>query len=209
MNNDTKNKLVSGTDQSDLTTGNACWETPPAVFEQLQHDFGPFDLDLTADKQRHLVGTWFGPDSPVGQYDALEAKWCDHGRSGYSNPPYGPFIQRLLPYALNQAFNFGFSTTLLLPMRVTKAFKAYVLKGASDLLFCDSRLTFFENGIPRLNEKNWRERRRAVADPAVFDSIIVRYRPNVTKLNVGIWHVPKHVSTDDLDRAVSRRKKVA
>ena len=209
MNNDTKNKLTSGTDQSDLTTGNACWETPPLVFQKLNDDFGPFDIDLTADAQRHLRRVWFGPDSPVGQYDALTAKWRDFGKSGYSNPPYGPFIQRLLPHALHEAFNMGFETTLLLPMRVTKAFKAYVLKGASDLLFCDTRLTFFENGLPRLNEKNFQERGRVVADPAVFDSIIVRYRPNVTTLNVGIWHVPPQVTKDDLARAVERRRKAA
>lgn len=67
MNNETKNKLTSGTDQADLTTGNACWETPPLVFRKLNEDFGPFDVDLTADAQRHLCPTWFGPDSNVGE----------------------------------------------------------------------------------------------------------------------------------------------
>lgn len=208
MNNDTKNKLTSGADQADLTTGNACWETPPLVFEQLQSDFGPFALDLTADAQRHLVPNWFGPNSPCREFDALTAQWTQHGATGYSNPPYGPFIQRLLALAKFWKVE-GFASTLLLPMRVTKAFKAHVIEGASDLLFCDSRLTFFENGVPRLNEKNWREHQRAVADPAVFDSIIVRYAPGRTALHVGIWSVPKHVTKQDLDRAVERRKKVA
>lgn len=209
MDNATKNKLTSGTDQSDLTTGNACWETAPLVFQKLNEDFGPFDVDLTADAQRHLCPIWFGPDSPVGEFDALTAMWHDFGRNGYSNPPYGPFIQRLLPHANNEARLKEFSSTLLLPMRVTKAFKAYVLNGASELLFCDTRLTFFENGIPRLNEKQWREEGRAVADPAVFDSIIVRYVPGQTTLRVGIWNVPKHVTADDLARAIERRKAAA
>lgn len=210
MNNATKNKLVSGTDQSDLTSGNACWETPPLVFAKLNEDFGPFDVDLTADAQRHLCPTWFGPQSSVGEFDALRAPWPYFGARGYSNPPYGPFIQQLLPRA--KAFMHtqpAFGTTLLLPLRVTKAFKAHVLNGATELLFCDSRLTFFEDGIPRLNHKQWTEKGKAVADPAVFDSIIVRYEPGVSGLHVGIWHVPKHVTAEDLARAVERRRVAA
>lgn len=218
MNNATKNKLTSGTKQADLTTGNACWETPPLVFEKLNQDFGPFDVDLTADAQRHLCPIWFGPGSPY-HADALRASWVadvsrGYGREwltrGYSNPPYGPFIQKLLPRAKQFASECRFSTTLLLPLRVTKAFKAHVLDGASELLFCDTRITFFESGVPRLNEKQWREKRRAAADPAVFDSIIVRYQPGVRLgPRIGIWHVPKHVTADDLARAVERRKLVA
>lgn len=208
MNNATKNKLTSGTKQADLMTGNACWETPPLVFEKLSQDFGPFDVDLTADAQRHLCPVWFGPQSPVGECDALRAPWRTFGERGYSNPPYGPFIQRLLPRARDFAA-LDFTSTLLLPMRVTKAFKAHVLTGASELLFCDTRLTFFEDGIPRLNEKQWIKHGRAVADPAVFDSILVRYIPGQTQVRIGIWHVPKHVTADDLARAVARRKLVA
>lgn len=207
MDRATRDKMVSGTSR-DLTAGNAAWETPPLVFAKLNEDFGPFQIDLTADAQRHLCPIWFGPDSNVGEFDALAADWRSHGDGGYSNPPYGPFIQQMLARAKRWADE-GFDATLLLPMRVTKAFKAHILKGASDLLFCDSRLTFFENGIPRLNEKQWREHGRAVADPAVFDSIIVRFRPGGHSLNVGIWNVPKHVTADDLARAVERRKQAA
>lgn len=207
MDRATRDKLVSGTKQDDLTTGNACWETPPLVFEQLNHDFGPFDVDLTADAQRHLCETWFGPQSNVGEFDALTADWYSHGRRGYSNPPYGPFIQKLLPCA-KQWKTHGFTSVLLLPMRVTKAFKAHILDGASDLLFCDSRITFFENGVPRLNDKAWREKGKAVADPAVFDSIVVIYQPH-RDFSVGIWNVPKHVTVDDLARAVDRKRVAA
>lgn len=212
MDNATKNKLTSGTDQSDLTTGNACWETPPLVFAKLAEDFGPFDVDLTADGSRHLCPVWFGPGSPVGEFDALGADWLAAGRrSGYSNPPYGPFIQRMLERAKYWAGE-GFDSTLLLPMRVTRAFKAHILNGATDLLFCDSRLAFFENGLPRLNDKQWREHGKAVADPAVFDSIVVRFEPGQGHAPpyVGIWQVPKHVTRDDLERAaIARRLKDA
>lgn len=188
MNRATRDKFASGTDQSDLTTGNACWETAPAIFAKLNEDFGPFDLDLTADKDRHLCPIWFGPYSPKHEYDALSAPWLVYGRNGYSNPPYGPFIQRLLPRCKAFAVE-GFSSTLLLPLRVTKAFKAHVLRGAAELLFCDKRLVFWENGAPRLNPKTGKP------DCALFDSVIVRYKPGVYFTpTLGVWEVPPHAT---------------
>lgn len=207
MNRATRDKLVSGTNQKDLTTGSAVWETPPLVFAKLNEDFGPFDVDLTADALRHLCPVWFGPDSNVGQETVFNTNWRRTDRkNGFSNPPYGPFVVRLLFYAKDYAIGAGFSSTLLLPMRVTKAFKAHILKGAAQLLFCDSRITFFENGVPRLNEKAFKAG-KATADPAVFDSIIVRYLPGVYEVpSIGVWHVPKHVTAEDLERAVTRRR---
>lgn len=188
MKRETRDKFASGTDQSDLTTGNACWETAPAIFEKLNEDFGPFDVDLTADAQRHLCPNWFGPGSNVHEHDALLAHWGFWGRCGYSNPPYGPFIQRILPKAKIEAEQ-GFSSTFLLPLRVTKAFKAHILQGASDLLFCDKRLVFWENGAPRLNPKTGKP------DSALFDSIIVRYRPGVwLRPAIDVWRVPEHAT---------------
>ncbi len=202
MNRATRDKIVSGTG-TDLTTGNACWETAPRVFEKLNEDFGPFDLDLTADGERHLCPMWFGPDSV--EPDALAAEWSAWGTDGFSNPPYGWFVQRMLQKAREQRAR-GVTSTLLLPMRVTVAFKAHVLGGAQELLFCDKRLCFFEHGVPRLNERRWTEDKVATADSALFDSIIVRYVPTrAPMLKVGIWQVPSHVSRADLDRAVARR----
>lgn len=186
--------FTSGTGQADLTTGNACWETPPAIFAKLVEDFGGFDVDLTADPQRALCRTWFGPYSPEEEYDALTAKWHRFGRRGYSNPPYGPFVQKLLAKAKAEAQH-EFVSVLLLPMRVTVAFRAHVLSGAAQLLFCDKRLTFWENGAPRINPKTGK------ADPAVFDSILVVYRPGICQRPmVGEWHVPPHVTAEDIER---------
>lgn len=217
MDRATRDKVVSGTNQADLTTGNACWETAPAIFEQLDEDFGPFDIDLTADATRHLCPVWFGPDSPYGRggYDALtanalndpqaEGDWSAFGvHNGYSNPPYGPFIKRMLEAAKANALHCDFRSTLLLPLRVTKAFKAHVLRGAAELIFPDKRLVFFENGIPRINEEYWRKKGKLRADPAVFDSIIVRYLPGTPEdaaPKLGLWKVPPHVSKADLERA--------
>lgn len=186
MDRATRDKFASGT-QKDITAGNACWETPPEVFAKLNADFGPFDIDLTADSQRRLCEAYIGPDHIRPELrDALEVDWWHHGRNGYSNPPYGPFVQDMLAQAKSQA-KLGFTTTLLLPMRVTKAFQRHVLNGASELLFCDKRIIFNENGAPRINPKTGKP------DPAMFDSIIVRYTPgHVGPPRVGIWEVPPH-----------------
>lgn len=206
MNNDTKQKLMSGTDQSDLTTGNACWETPPAIFAQLDADYGGFDIDICADPTRALCFKHFGPGSYLGA-DALTADWSAHGMHGYCNPPYGAFIGKILPVAKRQAAK-GFRSVFLIPMRVTKAFKGHIMDGAKDLLFCDSRIVFFENGVPRLNAKKFAEG-KLVADAAVFDSIVVVYEGVHAKPNVGLWRVPDHVTQDDLERAANLRRLAA
>lgn len=206
MDRQTRDKVVSGTKQDDLTIGNACWETPPIVFAKLNEDFGPFDIDLTADRGRALCPVYLGPDHVVSACrDALTARWSAFGSLGYSNPPYGRFIQSMLAKAKQEAVA-GFTSVLLLPMRTTKAFHAHVLDGASELLFCSKRLTFFENGIPRLNEALWKKQGRPRSDGAVFDSIVVIYRPGVQALRAGAWQVPKHVTKADLERAAERRR---
>lgn len=101
MNRDTRDKLTSGTGP-DLTAGNACWETAPAIFADIAARFGPFDVDLTADAGRALCCRFFGPGSALCA-DALIAPWHAYGRNGYSNPPYGPFIGRILPKAIAEA----------------------------------------------------------------------------------------------------------
>jgi hypothetical protein len=195
MKRETRDKFASGTHQADLTTGNACWETPPAIFAKLHADFGPFDLDLTADARRHLCPMWFGPNSPSGWTDALIAPWSRFGTRGYSNPPYGPFVQQLLREARAHALLHGFTSVLLLPMRATKAFHAHVLAGASELLFCDKRIVFFEHGSPRLNPRTGKP------DGALFDSIVVIFRPDRQALTAGAWKVPPHVFSADIERA--------
>lgn len=198
MNRETRDKFASGT-QKDITSGNAVWETAPAIFEGLVESYGPFYIDLTADAQRALLPTWFGPGSPHG-INALVALWHVFGSSGYSNPPYGPFIGRILPKAKAEAAE-GFRSLFLLPLRVTAAFRAHVLRGASDLILPDKRLVFFENGLPRCS---YDKAGRPHADCAMFDSMLVQYqfgkwdRPRLTE-----WKVPPHVSAADIERWVA------
>lgn len=198
MDRDTRDKFVSGTGD---VPGNSCWETPPAIFKKLNEDLsldlGPFDLDLTADPNRYLCPNWFGPGSwMMGCEDALSVDWSLYGKRGYSNPPYGTFVPKLLKKAKEQSAK-GFSSVILLPLRVTVAFKEYVLNGASRLLFCDKRICFWENGHPRWNKKGL-EKGQQRPDPALFDSILVVYEAlGVGALKVGVWKVPPHVLKED------------
>lgn len=201
MDRATRNKVVSGT-QDDLTSGNACWETAPLVYQAIAEAFGPFDVDVCADAQRNLAPVWFGPDSPVGEFDALTAVWPRYGTRGYGNPPYGKFISKILPYAKLMTRN-GFASTFLIPMRVTKAFQAHVMSGAAEVHLCDKRLMFFENGLPRISRDKsgkWK------ADPAVFDSMIVRYLPlTPVKPSFQMFKVPQHVTPELIERARLRK----
>lgn len=189
MDRPTRDKFTATTND-DPTKGNACLETPPAVFLKLQHDFGPFDIDLTADTTRHLLPVWFGPGSPFHP-DALTAPWLAHGKHGYSNPPYGRFVRYILLKAKQEAVK-GFASTFLLPLRASRAFHQHVLYGAAELWFCNKRITFWENGAPKLTltKKGTHE-----VTGALFDSIIVRYASGLrfSPPRAGSWEVPPHV----------------
>lgn len=199
MDRATRDKFATRT-QADLTSGNACWETPPAIFAKLHDEFA-FDLDLTADARRALRPQWFGPGGLLP--DALTADWSSWG-SGYANPPYGPFVGRILDKAC-RARAVGFTSVFLLPLRITKAFRASVMRGAAEVRLCDRRITFWEHGAPRVSRDKsgiWK------ADPAMFDSVIVVYRPGHDAgrpPQLLEWGVPDHVSPDDVARAVGRK----
>ena len=112
----------------------------------------------------------------------------------------------MLAKAKHEAQVNDFTSVLLLPMRATKAFHAHVLDGAAKLLFCDKRLCFYEDGLPRLNAKEF-ARGRLVADSALFDSIVVVYQPgHVGGPQAGAWRVPPHVAKVDLERAAERMR---
>ncbi|KKN41447.1 hypothetical protein LCGC14_0723180 [marine sediment metagenome] len=181
----------------DAATTKNDWQTPPAVFAALNAQFGPFDLDLTANAKNHLCERWMGPGGNMPQ-DALATPWRLYGTRGYSNPPYGrSFVPQLLAKAAQEA-SLGFDTTLLLPLRVTKAFRQWIIGSASTLYYCDRRICFWEDGHPRWNAKRLTHG-RLTPDPAMFDSIVVRFDPHVvaskrlSSLRTDIFQVPPHV----------------
>ncbi len=214
MNPATTRKLTSRTDPDEPFAGNACWETPPEVFAKLNADFGPFDLDMTADYKNKLLPEFVGPGSIIGEdiLAVLELMNIDGFgaafKSGYSNPIYDfKFINQLIPLCALAARKKGFAATLLLPLRTTSDWWNWLIRsqhneeGAAVIAFCDKRICFYEGGQPRWNAKellkgNYRP------DSAVFDSVVVHFAPPrspFTEPNESfatcfrLWEVPPHV----------------
>lgn len=212
MERATRDKFAARTND-DLTSGNSCLETPRPLFDRINEELGPFDLDLCGDPARHHLPRWLGPGSPLEEFDALEAFWPAYGRRGFANPPYGPFVQRLMEWARQMA-SAGCSSALLLPLRITRAMKEHVIApapgdpaGAAALIFCDRRIPFLENGLPRLNEAAWVREGKARADGALFDSVIVCFEAGHRgPARLGVLEVPECVTKEDLERAAELRR---
>lgn len=186
----TRSRMLSGTSQADVTSGNACWQTPPAVFNKLHDEFG-FDIDLFAAADTTLMPIWFGPGSEFAE-DAMTVPWMDYGSVGFSNPPYGAFLAGVLRAAVNEAKANGFVSVHLLPLRLTKIMRDVIFRSEAleQWLIPDKRITFFENGAPRLDAKG-------TPMPAMFDSTILVIGPYGKRVpRVGEWHVPDHVPAE-------------
>lgn len=180
LTRDERDRFAATTPTDIAYAEGACLETPPSVFQRLHARF-KFDVDLTANEQNHLCLNWFGP-RPLGNLhnSFLDALTIPHwgmafsdGSSfkvGFSNPPYGPFIPKILTKAIAERER-GFTSVFLLPMRAAKWYQDLVIPYYSELWHCASRLTFLYQGAPRLNPKTNKP------DGALFDSIIVVYKP--------------------------------
>lgn len=209
MQTETTKKLTSKSD-SDLDASNNRWETPPEVFAKLNEDFGPFDLDMTAAADNHLLPQWIGPGSSMGSdiLAALDLINVDldglqlNATSGYSNPPYHfDFVNRLVPACAFAARKRGLASTLLLPLRTTSDWWAFLLRnqrnevGAATIAFCDSRIFFYEGGQPRWNAKALAQGQYR-ADSAVFDSVILHFNGHPRddgQTRFKLWEVPPHL----------------
>ena len=228
LTRDERDRFVAAT-PDDISYGEgACLETPPSVFAHLHERFA-FDIDLTASEQNHLLPTWFGPGSIFT--DALTAPWritAGHPGAGFSNPPYGPFIPKILKKAIEERAK-GFTSVFLLPNRAGGWFQDYVIPAYSELWYCSERINFFYQGKPRLSARvkvtpKWKRDPRVKAvgtevwttepmeltyrvyeqdytyqfeaeEPlmapagALFDSIIVVYRPSPLRQPVNVFEV--------------------
>lgn len=189
MNAATRRRITSGTDQADLTGGNACWQTPPVVFNWLNDRFR-FDVDLCADVTRALLPVWFGPGSEFEE-DALTAPWHEFGEFGFCNPPYGAFVAPVLRKAAEEA-RCGFTSLHLIPLRMNSGVREAVFRSGqvSRVMAANRRITFFENGAPRRDAKG-------NPMPALFDSMLLVFEPGRHPFPVLVeWDVPVHVSAE-------------
>lgn len=184
MDLQTQARFTSGTNQAELTGANACWQTPPDIFQALCDEF-VFDVDLFADVERALVQPWFGPGSPWAE-DALTTQWRHWGEVGFANPPYGRFLRAALGRAMYEAKHFR--SVFLIPLRLTVPVRSAVFRSRTveQWLFPDKRITFYENGAPRCDSKG-----RPM--PALFDSTLLVFGPDAkSQPTIREWKVPKH-----------------
>ncbi|MCH8987934.1 MAG: adenine methyltransferase [Chloroflexi bacterium] len=106
------------------------WATPKAVYDQLEAEFGPFDLDPC-------------PKGYEGLWSGLTAEWT--GRV-FMNPPYGREIGKWLKKAYESSLK-GALAVCLIPSRTdTRWWHQYVMKG--HVRFIEGRLCFNDDGKP-------------------------------------------------------------
>lgn len=109
------------------------WPTPLDLFGQLEHEFGPFDLDPAATEENAKARRYF-----TRADNGLVQRW-DAGRI-YLNPPYGRTIGKWVQKAF-EASQSGSTVVCLLPARTDSIwFHEYAVKG--EVRFIRGRLKF-------------------------------------------------------------------
>ncbi len=108
------------------------WATPQELFDSLDLEFGPFNLDVCATKDNAKCMMYY-----TREMDGLRYPW-----SGicWMNPPYGREILKWVKKAYDEA-HAGSVVVCLLPARTdTKWWHEYCMKG--EIRFLQGRLKF-------------------------------------------------------------------
>lgn len=125
------------------STSFQAWRTPDALFQGLNEELGPFDLDVAADAQNCKVYSFFDEDS-----NALSdgAKW--HGTIVWCNPPYADIRPWIDKAEVEVAAGHCERVVMLVPASVGVAWFTYAArKHAVD--FFDERIRF---ALPPIHE---------------------------------------------------------
>ena len=108
------------------------WSTPQEFFDQQNSLYGPFEIDVCADKTNAKCPVFFDKDA-----DGLKQEW--RGKC-WMNPPYGKEIGKWMKKAYESAGS-GTSVVCLVPARTdTKWWHDYAMKGS--ITFIRGRLKF-------------------------------------------------------------------
>ena len=115
------------------------WRTPRVLFDRLDSALGGFSVDAAADETNHLVSSWYGPGSVLGE-DALAVdEWLN---PAWCNPPYGKGLGRWLDKFLEQGAR-GVGIVSLLPAYVErKWWHEKVVRPGADIIFLVGRVQF-------------------------------------------------------------------
>lgn len=110
------------------------WSTPQDLYDRLNAEFGPFDLDPCATAENAKCRRWYGW-SPAG--GGLNENWL--GRV-FMNPPYGREIGKWMKKAYESAKR-GALVVCLVPSRTCTAWwHDYAMKG--EIRFLRGRVRF-------------------------------------------------------------------
>jgi DNA N-6-adenine-methyltransferase Dam len=77
-----------------VTAESQCWQTPRSLFDGLNAQYGPFDLDVAASAENTLCSKYFDEAT-----DGLKQVWAP--ARCWMNPPYDP---RVLPLWMEKAY---------------------------------------------------------------------------------------------------------
>lgn len=152
-----------GINKGMFSTGQIEWETPAALFDKLDSEFG-FTLDVCATQGNAKCARYYSTEQ-----DGLRQAW-----SGvcWMNPPYGRVISRWVKKAYESALS-GATVVCLLPARTdTKWWHEYCMKG---------EIRFIERRVKFVGGKS----------SAPFPSVVVIFQPLGEHANIGrcfTWH---------------------
>jgi phage N-6-adenine-methyltransferase len=98
------------------------WGTPPELFEELQKEFGPFQLDAATRESNPLRTPFFYTEEDNG----LEKPWI---HLTYCNPPYGKGIYKWVQKAYYEQKENHVGSVMLIPARTdTRWFHDFIYK---------------------------------------------------------------------------------
>lgn len=108
------------------------WATPQDFFDEINKDWGQFDLDVCASSSNAKCAKYFDKET-----DGLKQKW--EGKC-WMNPPYGRTIKDWMKKAYESSLE-GAMVVCLVPSRTDTAWwHDYAMKG--DIIFLRGRLKF-------------------------------------------------------------------
>ena len=127
---------------SSLFTSNTVeWETPQALFDQLNEEFR-FTLDPCATAENAKCRKYY-----TKEQDGLLQDWT--GETVYCNPPYGRQMGRWIEKCYEHWLSGGVAVMLIPARTDTKAFHEYIY-GKAEIRFIRGRLRFgnAERSVP-------------------------------------------------------------
>ena len=134
-----------------FSSKNHAWATPRALFDSLNAEFGPFELDPCASVENAKCERFF-----TKEQDGLKQEWAG---KVFMNPPYGREIGAWVKKAFEAAKRGGATVVCLLPARTDTAWwHDYCAQG--EVRFLRGRVKF-----------------EGATNSAPFPSAIVVFRP--------------------------------